>query len=122
MSVDLPTVWQSARPKARKRHRCIECTGVIEPGEHYERFTGLWDGEWSTYCTCTECDELRSEVNANRSRHDDIVGFGELYQSWYEDEFDVGQRLQFLNTVEKRGAWAFANQLRQSVEGVSIKF
>lgn len=112
---DLPTVWRASRPKARKLHRCIECTGSIEPGEVYEKFTGLWDGSWDTYRTCAECNTLRGEVNTKSRATEDCVAFGELHQSFWEPEFDDSQRLRFLNNAERRGAVDLAAKLRRQL-------
>ena len=51
--------WES-RPKAKKRHKCSECRGWIEPGEVYWNVRGIWDGGPSTYKVCADCDALLS--------------------------------------------------------------
>lgn len=44
--------------KARKAHRCEECSRPILPGEKYELATGKWD--WiSTFKTCQHCVSMR---------------------------------------------------------------
>ena len=48
-------------PRARKPHTCGECRRQIVPGETYERTTGIWDGDLSTYKTCTDCISMREE-------------------------------------------------------------
>jgi hypothetical protein len=57
---DGPSVMWDSRPKAKKRHRCSECRGWIEPGEVYWRVRGVWDGEPSTFAMCSDCDALLS--------------------------------------------------------------
>ena len=47
---------------ARIRHTCCECYETIEPGEHYERVDGLWDGAWDTYYTCLPCRGVREDL------------------------------------------------------------
>ncbi len=59
---DMPSVVNTVWRKAIKEHRCCECKDFIRPGERYERTTGLWDGEWSTYNTCGDCVDTRLEV------------------------------------------------------------
>lgn len=51
--------WESC-PKAKKRHKCSECRGWIEPGEVYWRVRGVWDGEARTFAMCADCNELKS--------------------------------------------------------------
>jgi len=53
-----PDVYESKPVKARKCHRCCECQRAIAPGEHYWRAKGLWEGEWSSFSTCAECQRL----------------------------------------------------------------
>ena len=48
--------------KARRAHRCNECGNQVRPGESYERVTGVWDGDLSTFCTCQKCLSLREAV------------------------------------------------------------
>lgn len=48
-------VWDESVRKARKRHRCNECSDGIEPGEHYLRIGCLVDGSWSTLRVCARC-------------------------------------------------------------------
>ncbi len=49
-------------PRARKRHWCCECRGNIQPGEVYERFSGIWEDP-DTFKTCADCIELRKELD-----------------------------------------------------------
>jgi hypothetical protein len=62
MDAEGPTVCEKITPKASKPYRCGECRAVINPGETYERFKGLWDGEWSTFVTCAGCADVRQNV------------------------------------------------------------
>lgn len=41
--------------KARKQHRCDECRRLIERGERYESFWGLYDSNWYNAKTCAHC-------------------------------------------------------------------
>ena len=52
---EAPAVFEEITRRSRKRHRCCECKGLIEPGQHYWESRGLWDGEWSTHRTCGAC-------------------------------------------------------------------
>lgn len=48
-------------PIARKQHICVECGRTIQKGEKYEVVSGLWDGEFSTFKTCSDCLCVREE-------------------------------------------------------------
>ncbi len=65
------------RPRARVAHRCDECRRVIDPGEHYEKITALWEGSWQTYKTCHHCERARQWLK--------IVCGGHLTLGVYED-------------------------------------
>lgn len=56
---DGPSAFWESRPKAKKRHRCCECRGWIEPGETYWRVRGVWDGEAQTFSMCADCECLK---------------------------------------------------------------
>lgn len=47
--------------KARKPHTCCECHDAIQPGETYQRITGMWDGQIDTYKTCLPCSRIRAD-------------------------------------------------------------
>lgn len=51
--------------KARKAHKCEECSGAIRPGETYEYVSGMWDGNLSDFKTCARCVDLRTWVKNN---------------------------------------------------------
>lgn len=51
--------------KARKVHRCEECGCAINAAEHYERVTGKWDGDVTTFKTCSRCIALRDCLQAH---------------------------------------------------------
>lgn len=48
-------VYKEHIRRAKKRHRCGECRGLIEPGQHYWESRGMWDGEWNMFRTCGSC-------------------------------------------------------------------
>lgn len=56
---DEPEFCDERWVKARKTHRCCECSRVIPIGETYERTVGKWDGEMQTHKTCEPCQEIR---------------------------------------------------------------
>jgi len=57
---DTPTYHRERDVVARKEHVCCECGETIQPGTRYERVDGVWDGEWSIFCTCLTCANIRS--------------------------------------------------------------
>lgn len=42
-------------PVAAIPHRCGDCGRTIDPGERYQRATGLYDGRWWTSKQCAQC-------------------------------------------------------------------
>lgn len=107
MSCELPEVYSATQPKARKQHKCCECRGVIERGEHYQLVAGLWSGEWDTFKTCLECsalrDELRAELRKEGYDDDEGLAFGQVYEEVFEREHLPLIR-RFMDIRRKRGA------------------
>ena len=60
-----PTLHRRELRKARKEHRCEECSGKIIVGEAYENVFGIWDGSTYTCKTCQRCVDLRQWVKNN---------------------------------------------------------
>ncbi len=46
---------------AKKIHKCTECNENIYPKQKYMYETGLYDGVFQTYKTCSACLELRNK-------------------------------------------------------------
>lgn len=44
----------ASTPKARKAHKCQECSRTITPGETYHQWKGLAD-DWFTHRMCAHC-------------------------------------------------------------------
>lgn len=62
VSVDLDgsaTTLRKDIRTARKIHKCGECRDTIKPGEKYEDFVGVFDGEIFKQKTCLDCLSLR---------------------------------------------------------------
>jgi hypothetical protein len=57
---DGPAVYVEKTRRAAKEHQCTECGEVIPKAATYEHTTGMWDGDWSTYKTCSSCVEIRN--------------------------------------------------------------
>jgi len=64
---DPPIFYGAVVRTARKRYRCEECVGVIEPGEKYEYVSGLWErgDRISQFRTCQRCRDVRVWVQNN---------------------------------------------------------
>lgn len=80
--MSLPSFCNVVYRKAKKEHRCCECSGLIHVGEKHEYASGVWDGDFRAFRTCSSCETLRSEcadiTKETRSYDDGIFSFGEL--------------------------------------------
>jgi len=78
-----PEFYAESYPKARKRHRCIECWSPIDIGEEHLYYRGKWDGDFSTgrqHLLCRDmCMSMRS-----RDQYDECVPFGSMLEEWPE--------------------------------------
>ena len=57
-----PEFYDAKEVVARKDHKCDECGETINKGQKYERVSGKWDGEVSTYKTCLPCLRIRKDL------------------------------------------------------------
>jgi hypothetical protein len=51
--------------KARKQHKCDECSGLIVPGDKYEYVSGKWEYTVGDFKTCERCLDIRVWVKNN---------------------------------------------------------
>lgn len=100
---EAPSVFASATPKAKKAHRCCECNGVIQPGETYQRYWGVWDGEAATYRICSDCNEAAKWYTSLVKCFGDCRSFGSLHSDMYEDATEHDHEVRgFLMEVAER--------------------
>lgn len=62
---DQPEFYHEELRKARKPHKCEECSGTIIVGELYEHVRGKWDGYVDSFKTCQRCRDIRQWVKNN---------------------------------------------------------
>jgi len=100
---EMPACYTESKPRARQRHQCCECLGWIEPGENYQRITGVWDGQGSSYKTCRQCADLRQRIQKLTGC---CVGLG-----WMLDDLrDMDE--EHVTTENQREMWAEHNAIR----------
>lgn len=51
--------------RARRPHRCCECSRTIMPGEVYERTKALYEGRFDTYHACAHCVPAKAWLSDN---------------------------------------------------------
>lgn len=110
MSAEPPTCWKAFTPTARLRHRCCECKGVIEPGERYHGFSGVWDGEGQSYGTCVDCEKIRAEEQSGMDG--DCIAFGYLLEHVIETAH-APLIDRCIEIADQRCAWEVAVALRR---------
>ena len=59
---EMPDVYDEARKKARKNHKCCECKKEIKKGDSYIYIHGLWNDKWDSYHMCEECEEVKDYI------------------------------------------------------------
>ena len=62
-SIDLEpcSLWDEREVRARKRHVCDCCHGLIEPGTIYVKHFSICDGDPTSEKCCAECKAARVE-------------------------------------------------------------
>lgn len=74
---EMPLVFRQNKRKAHREHTCFECGTKIVIGETYYVSTGCWDGKWSEFKTCVDCEKLREDLRS-KSFNGEGAAFGEL--------------------------------------------
>jgi hypothetical protein len=62
---DAPEFYHREIRRARKPHKCAECSGPIPVGQQYEYVRGKWEGYVDNFKTCERCVDLRTWVKNN---------------------------------------------------------
>jgi len=76
---DTCVVYPEENPRARREHKCDECDRVIKKGEYYFKERFLYDGDFETQKTCTDCMSVRKAFFCS-------FAFGTL---WDEMEYHI---------------------------------
>jgi hypothetical protein len=101
-------------PKARKEHKCCECSRIIGVGEEYQRWAGKWDGTVESFKTCLRCVEIRDGFSCGNS-----TAFGAMWAEMREYVFPIMNTACFdkVESVEAKAFlrsqwmnWKFANE------------
>jgi hypothetical protein len=84
---EVPQAYSERWRTARKRHRCCECAGWINPGDRYEYVSGIWDHQPGSHHTCVQCVQVRDWTIANLDRWDCAPCFTQLFDEWPRAEW-----------------------------------
>lgn len=86
--LETPEFCEESRPKAAKEHRCCECRGTIYTGEIYHLLKGVWNGEFQTYKTCTDCRDLIDGVTESPDHPVGVMdlAIGEFFHYVFESK------------------------------------
>lgn len=82
---ETPKFYHEAFPKARKKHKCCECTAPIVPGETYLHVGVKWDDTPETFHQHMLCRQLCMLMNED----DGCCGFGEMKNQWSELDYHL---------------------------------
>ena len=85
--LEQPQGYREIRRKARKPHRCGDCKGMIQPGEHYMYISGLWEGEPENFSRCYDCNQIRCDIK-NTTGDDNCMPLNGLL-NWLLDYGDL---------------------------------
>ena len=111
-----PSVLEERCRKARRRHTCVECGGVIDPGTLYWDIRGCWDGEWDHYRQCVPCNTAMIDgIQEHTGLEEEGPSFGGVWDWWKgecdsrdytEDEFEAFKASYF---EQQEAAWTLSN-------------
>ncbi|QSR18388.1 hypothetical protein [Novosphingobium sp. KA1] len=72
--------------RARKPHRCEECSGVIPAGTRYQHIRAVWDHQWGQVRTCIECVQVRDWNMQQLTSWDCAPCYGQLFDDMPREE------------------------------------
>ena len=65
---DAPDLYNVYIVRARKRHVCCECRCAIQVGDDHEVARGRWDGQFTAFRTCLDCEDIATALSCDGSR------------------------------------------------------
>lgn len=74
-----PQAWRTTWRRARKLHRCCECSAAILSGDLYHYASGIWDHQPGSFKTCVQCVQVRDFTEANTPDDECFPPIGQLY-------------------------------------------
>ncbi len=54
---------------------------MIQPGEKYHLFKGIWNGEADRFKVCADCQDLRGSIEKDYGYHEEREAFGCLVEA-----------------------------------------
>ena len=89
--------------RARNRHKCCECLGVIQPGEMYFYHSGIGMDGPESFKICNDCENMLDRFKTHDM--DEAIGFTQLCESIFESQ-ELKDIHEFLNTCFRRGSFS----------------
>lgn len=80
-----PDVYSAKVVRVRKPHKCVECCCPISVKESAEKVDALWDGQFQTIYTCTNCTKIRKFIEEKFP--EDCLCHGELSEFLWNSGF-----------------------------------
>jgi hypothetical protein len=97
---EMPSCFTQVNRKARKEHKCCECSETIKKGETYSYTSGVWDGTGQSFKQCTNCREIMDAAISYVSEYDDERPCFGMLKGWFLDyryrEFSDAEFLLFM--------------------------
>lgn len=100
---ETPTFSSWKTVKAGKDHACEECRGKISKGERHNYFVTLFDGSFSTWRTCPDCEVVICELSRLLSEGSGCDGWLSGGMSEQLDELDDGPEQRRIVAVYNAG-------------------
>lgn len=102
---DAPDLYEVTTPKARIEHKCCQCGEVIQPGQRYSRFRGLYEWGFSTFKSCLPCEEIRQHL------------CGTMEDLWREvNDLVIENRIPSLDGLSKEAISKFCSIVQPTID------
>lgn len=86
-----PSAFNEIMRKAKKEHKCCECSNQIKPSEKYQYCSGVWDGVPNSYKTCLSCVKLRENYKAETGECAAFEGLAEAISNAFYFNYGVNE-------------------------------
>lgn len=98
MTCEMPQAFRQITRKAKKEHKCCECSGTIAKGMTYIYCSGIWNGSPDSYKTCERCYRVRILAIKKYPPYlqEEGPAFGEL-RDYIREMGGVGRRRRWKN-------------------------
>lgn len=97
-----PSAFMTKTRKARKDHKCCECSRPIRKSESYQYSSGVWDGEAYSFKQCLGCSGIMEAAAKSCDDYYEGPEFGNVSEWFYNFMCRDFKGKEFLNGMAEK--------------------